>query len=254
MSSRQTVDVAARLVGARYAALGVLDRTGSHLERLITTGIDDDDESSDRRPAQRPRRSPRPASRGAPGPRCRRDEGAAFLRLPARASADAELPRCPDLRAGRRVRGPLPRGEGGGEFTEEDEEIVTLLAAQTGDHDRKGADPRGGRPLDSSARGARRAHPQRPRGARRVPPPRARRPSPARADPRPAGAHLPSRPLGRSSRCRRGRRGCRRPGRLRRSSPNRSTLGSSRAGRASASTHFWRIPRSIRSLPAESAA
>ena len=35
--------------------------------------------------------------------------------------------------------------------------------------------------------------------------------------------------------------------------PNRSTHESSRAGRASASTRFSRIPRSIRSLPAESA-
>src|SRR6059058_1649200 len=38
---QKTVEVAARLVAARYAALGVLDRTGSHLDRLITTGIDD---------------------------------------------------------------------------------------------------------------------------------------------------------------------------------------------------------------------
>jgi signal transduction histidine kinase len=39
---QKTVDTAARLVGARWAALGVLDRTGSHLERFITTGIDDE--------------------------------------------------------------------------------------------------------------------------------------------------------------------------------------------------------------------
>jgi GAF domain-containing protein len=38
---QKTVEVAARLVAARYAALGVLDRSGSHLERLVTTGIDD---------------------------------------------------------------------------------------------------------------------------------------------------------------------------------------------------------------------
>ena len=36
-----TVEVAAGLVAARYAALGVLDRTGSHLDRLITKGMDD---------------------------------------------------------------------------------------------------------------------------------------------------------------------------------------------------------------------
>jgi signal transduction histidine kinase len=39
---QKTVETAARLVGARYAAVGVLDRTGSHLERLITTGIDEE--------------------------------------------------------------------------------------------------------------------------------------------------------------------------------------------------------------------
>ena len=38
---QKTAEVAARLVGARYAALGVLDRTGAHLERLVTTGIDE---------------------------------------------------------------------------------------------------------------------------------------------------------------------------------------------------------------------
>ena len=38
---QKTADVAARLVNARYAALGVLDRTGAHLERLITTGMDE---------------------------------------------------------------------------------------------------------------------------------------------------------------------------------------------------------------------
>ena len=37
-----TVDTAVRLVGARWAALGVLDPTGSHLERFITTGIDEE--------------------------------------------------------------------------------------------------------------------------------------------------------------------------------------------------------------------
>jgi hypothetical protein len=41
MSSTKTVEIAALLVEARYAALGILDRTGSHLDRLITTGIDD---------------------------------------------------------------------------------------------------------------------------------------------------------------------------------------------------------------------
>ena len=39
---QQTVDTAARLVAARWGALGVLDRTGSRLERFITAGIDEE--------------------------------------------------------------------------------------------------------------------------------------------------------------------------------------------------------------------
>lgn len=38
---QKTVDAVARLVRARYAAVGVLDRSGAHLERLVTVGIDD---------------------------------------------------------------------------------------------------------------------------------------------------------------------------------------------------------------------
>src|SRR6185312_9190675 len=34
------VEVAARITGSRYAALGVIDRTGTQLERFITHGID----------------------------------------------------------------------------------------------------------------------------------------------------------------------------------------------------------------------
>ncbi len=37
---QRLVETAAELTGARYAALGVIDRTGSELERFVTTGID----------------------------------------------------------------------------------------------------------------------------------------------------------------------------------------------------------------------
>ncbi len=37
---QQLVETAAQLTGARYAALGVIDRTGHGLERFLTTGID----------------------------------------------------------------------------------------------------------------------------------------------------------------------------------------------------------------------
>ena len=36
------VQAAASLTGARYAALGVIDRTGTALQRFVTTGIDDE--------------------------------------------------------------------------------------------------------------------------------------------------------------------------------------------------------------------
>jgi len=39
---QRLAELAAELTGARYAALGVLDPAGSHLERFITFGIDDD--------------------------------------------------------------------------------------------------------------------------------------------------------------------------------------------------------------------
>jgi two-component system, NarL family, sensor histidine kinase DevS len=38
---QRVTEVAAGLTGARYAALGVIDPTGSHLERFITHGVDD---------------------------------------------------------------------------------------------------------------------------------------------------------------------------------------------------------------------
>jgi len=38
---QKLVDTAAELTGARYAALGVLDPSGDHLERFVTAGIDE---------------------------------------------------------------------------------------------------------------------------------------------------------------------------------------------------------------------
>ena len=37
---QRIVELSAELTGARYAALGVIDRSGSQLERFLTTGID----------------------------------------------------------------------------------------------------------------------------------------------------------------------------------------------------------------------
>ncbi len=128
-----TVEVAARLVAARYAALGVLDRSGSHLERLVTTGIDHE---------TRARIGDLPSDHG-------------ILRIllrearPVRVADVTKEPRFFGFPHGHPmmrsflgvpifvrgvVYGDLYLAEkwGGGEFTEADEEIVTLLAAQIG--------------------------------------------------------------------------------------------------------------------------
>src|SRR3954462_11646853 len=39
---RRVVETAVELTGARYGALGVIDRTGTALEQFITVGIDDE--------------------------------------------------------------------------------------------------------------------------------------------------------------------------------------------------------------------
>jgi signal transduction histidine kinase len=129
---QKTAEVAARLVGARYAALGVLDRTGAHLERLVTTGID---ESTRARIGELPSdhgilrillREARPV-RVADVSRERH-----FFGFPAGHPQMRSFLGVPIFVRGV-VYGDLYLAEkDGGEFTEADEEIVTLLAAQTG--------------------------------------------------------------------------------------------------------------------------
>ena len=128
---QKTADVA-RLVNARYAALGVLDRSGAHLERLITTGMDETTKARigdlpsnhgvlrillrDGRPVRVADVTKEPQFFGFPQshPRMR-----SFLGVPILVRGV--------------VYGDLYLAEKEiGEFTDGDEEIVTLLAAQTG--------------------------------------------------------------------------------------------------------------------------
>ncbi|HZQ64706.1 MAG TPA: GAF domain-containing sensor histidine kinase [Gaiellaceae bacterium] len=128
---QRLVESAAELTGARYAALGVIDSTGSHLERFLTHGIDAETRAAI---------GELPRGRGILGVLIR----------------DARTLRLHDLSEDRRSVGFPPnhpvmrtflgvpvmlRGvaygnlyltekEGGQDFTEEDEELVTLLAAQ----------------------------------------------------------------------------------------------------------------------------
>ena len=127
------VAIAAELTGARYAALGVIDRSGSQLERFVTTGIDAE---TTRTIGDLPR------GRGVLGVLI---SEAAPLRL----HDLGQDPRSVGFPAGHPpmrtflgvpilLRGVaygnlyLTEKADGEDFTEEDQEVVTLLAAQAG--------------------------------------------------------------------------------------------------------------------------
>ena len=124
--------MAARLVNARYAALGVLDRTGAHLERLITSGIDEvtrariGDLPSDHGVLRVLLREARPVRVADV---TKEEQFLGFPRWHPRMRSFLGVP----ILVRGVVYGDLYLAEKeAGEFTEGDEEIVTLLAAQTG--------------------------------------------------------------------------------------------------------------------------
>jgi signal transduction histidine kinase len=128
----KTVEMAARLVGARYAALGVLDRTGSHLDRLITTGIDD---------TTRARIGDLPSDHGILRVLLREARPVRVADVTKEPQFFGFPPGHPQMRSFLGVPifvrgvvyGDLYLAEKeNGEFTAADEEIVTLLGAQTG--------------------------------------------------------------------------------------------------------------------------
>jgi signal transduction histidine kinase len=129
---QRVVEIAARVIGAKYAAIGVLAPDGRLLESFTTYGISDED---------RARIGPPPRGHGILGLVVRE---ARSIRLP-------DLGRHPDsfgfpphhppmhsflgvpVRGRRGVFGNLYLTEklGGGEFTDADEHVAQLLAAQT---------------------------------------------------------------------------------------------------------------------------
>jgi signal transduction histidine kinase len=128
---QRIVETAAELTGAKYVALGVVDRSGQSLERFLTTGID---------PETHAAIGELPRGRGLLGVVIR--EG-----RPLRLHDLADDPRSvgfprnhPEMRTFLGVpiftRGVvfgnlyLTEKEGGGDFTEEDEDLTQLLAAQ----------------------------------------------------------------------------------------------------------------------------
>jgi signal transduction histidine kinase len=128
---RRLVETAAELTGARYAALGVIDAGGSQLEQFITHGIDAETHAAI---------GSLPRGRGILGVLIR---DAKPLRLHDLAEDPRSVgfpPAHPPMRSFLGVpimlRGVaygnlyLTEKQGGEDFTEEDEELVTLLAGQ----------------------------------------------------------------------------------------------------------------------------
>ncbi len=128
---QRIVETAAQLTGARYAALGVIDKSGQALERFLTTGID---------PTTHALIGELPRGRGILGVLIRE---ARTLRLHDLADDPRSVgfpqhhpPMKTFLGVPILLRGVaygnlyLTEKEGGDDFTEEDEEVTQLLAAQ----------------------------------------------------------------------------------------------------------------------------
>ena len=128
---QKLVEAAAALTGARYAALGVVDEAGTALEQFVTTGIDDQTFAAI---------GDLPHGRGILGVLIREARPLRLGNLNEDPRAVGFPPNHPPMRTFLGVpvllRGVaygnlyLTEKESGGDFTAEDEELVTLLAAQ----------------------------------------------------------------------------------------------------------------------------
>jgi GAF domain-containing protein len=128
---QRLVNAAAELTGAGYAALGVIDSSGSELERFLTTGIDAETQAAI---------GDLPRGRGILGVLIRDASPLRLSDLNEDPRAVGFPPNHPPMRSFLGVpillRGVaygnlyLTEKAGGVEFTDEDEELVALLAAQ----------------------------------------------------------------------------------------------------------------------------
>lgn len=129
---QRLVENAADLTGAKYAALGVLDPSGTVLERFVTTGMDDE---------TRKRIGEYPKGRGVLGVLIRDAKTLRLSNLGDDPHSVGFPPGHPPMRSflGTPIvmRGVtygnlyLTEKEGGGEFTPEDEMLAELLASQS---------------------------------------------------------------------------------------------------------------------------
>ncbi len=125
------IETAVALTGARYGALGVIDRTGRELERFLTVGVDDETHRAIGDP---------PRGRGILGVLIHEARPLRLHDLTQDPRSVGFPPYHPEMRTFLgvpvRLRGVvfgnlyLTDKAGGEDFTEEDEELVTLLAAQ----------------------------------------------------------------------------------------------------------------------------
>ncbi|MDX6511333.1 MAG: hypothetical protein QOE36_837 [Gaiellaceae bacterium] len=128
---QRIVEAAASVTGARYAALGVIDQTGTALDRFVTTGLDD---------ATHAAIGELPRGRGILGVLIRDAHTLRLHELSDDARSVGFPPNHPPMRGflGTPIllRGVaygnlyLTEKENGADFDEEDEELVTVLAAQ----------------------------------------------------------------------------------------------------------------------------
>ena len=128
---QRIVETTAALTGARYAALGVIDVSGRELERFVTHGID---------PETHAAIGDLPRGRGILGVLIREARPLRLHDIAEDARSVGFPPHHPPMQTFLGVpvilRGVaygnlyLTEKEGGGDFTDEDEELVTLLASQ----------------------------------------------------------------------------------------------------------------------------
>jgi signal transduction histidine kinase len=127
---QKIVETAVSLTGARYAALGVIDETGGALERFVTTGIDEETRTTI---------GDLPRGRGILGVLIREARPLRLTHLGEDPRSVGFPPGHPPMESFLGVP-VLLRGvaygnlylteKEGGDFTDDDEELVTLLAAQ----------------------------------------------------------------------------------------------------------------------------
>jgi signal transduction histidine kinase len=128
---QRLVETSAALTGARYAALGVIDETGVALERFVTTGLDEDTYAAI---------GDLPRGRGILGVLIRESQSLRLHDLGADPRSVGFPPNHPPMHSFLGVpivlRGVafgnlyLTEKADGSDFTDEDEEIVRLLASQ----------------------------------------------------------------------------------------------------------------------------